>query len=65
MQQRIPDREDTEEGQKVVAELYEKGYSDADIEYAVKWTARHIPTAQRFSILKVSIQEALEDKWSI
>jgi hypothetical protein len=65
MQQRIPDREDAEEGQKVVAELYEKGYSDADIEYAVKWTARHIPTARRFSILKVSIQEALEDKWSI
>jgi CRP-like cAMP-binding protein len=65
MQRRIPDREDTEEGQKVVAELYEKGYSDADIEYAVKWTAHHIPTARRFSILKVSIQEALEDKWSI
>jgi CRP/FNR family transcriptional regulator, cyclic AMP receptor protein len=65
LQQRLPDKQDLEEGRKVVAELYEKGYSDIDIEYAVKWTARNIPTARRFSMIQVSIQEALEDKWSI
>ncbi len=65
LQQRVADKDDATEGQKVVEELYEKGFSDADIEYAVKWTVRNIPTARRFSIITVSIQEALEDKWSI
>ena len=40
------------------------GYTEADIEYAVKWTARNIPGAKRFSLVRLSIREAFEDKWS-
>lgn len=40
------------------------GYTEADIEYAVKWTARNIPGAKRFNMVRLSIREAFEDKWS-
>lgn len=46
-------------------ELRRDGYSAADILYTVKWTVRHIPAAKRFSLVKVSVKEALEDKWSM
>lgn len=65
LQQRMPDKEDVTDGQEAVEQLYELGYSDADIEYAVKWTVRNIPTTRRFSMIKITIKEALEDKWSI
>lgn len=65
LQQRMPDKEDVTDGQQTVEQLYEQGYSDADIEYAVKWTVRNIPAVRRFSMIKVTIKEALEDKWSI
>jgi CRP-like cAMP-binding protein len=62
---RLPEEDDLGKGASIVAELHGQGFSDADIEYAVRWTARHIPGAQRFDMVQLSIQEALEDKWSI
>lgn len=43
-------------------ELCKDGYSDVDIEYAVKWTVRNIPQVKRFSMVKLSIAEAFEGK---
>lgn len=65
LQRRLPAADDMAEGRKVVAELLDEGYSHADIEYAVKWTIRHVPTAKRFGMVRVSMTEALEDRWSI
>lgn len=45
--------------------LRRDGYTAADILYTVKWTVRHIPAARRFSLVKLSIKEAFEDKWSM
>lgn len=45
--------------------LRRDGYTAADILYTVKWTVRHIPAARRFSMVKLSIKEAFEDKWSM
>lgn len=47
---------------QIFNELRKDGYSDVDIEYAVKWTARNIPQVKRFSMVKLSIAEAFEDK---
>jgi hypothetical protein len=47
------------------AGLLQDGYSVEDIAYAIKWTARHIPGAKRFSLVKASIREAFEEKWSV
>ena len=46
-------------------QLRQDGYTSADIEYAVKWTVRNIPNVKRFSLVKLSIKEAFEDKWSV
>lgn len=62
---RLPNEEDMAEGRRVVAALTKEGYSAADIEYAVTWTVRNIPSARKFGMVQLSIQEALEDKWSI
>ena len=48
-----------------LAALRDDGYSDVDIEYAVKWTARNIPTARRFTMVKLSIEEAFKDRWTV
>ncbi len=47
------------------SDLKNDGYTDADIEFAVKWTARHIPSAKRFSMVKLSVEEAFEDRWNL
>ena len=47
-----------------LAALRASGHSESDIEYAVKWTASNIPTARRFSMVRLSIEEALEARWS-
>ncbi len=48
--------------QAVVAQLGRDGYSVADIEYAILWTVRSIPTARRFSMVGLSIGEAFENR---
>ena len=30
-----------------------------------KWTARHIPAAKRFSMVKLSVEEAFENRWNL
>ena len=62
---RLPNEEDLEEGRQVVEELRREGFSEADIELAVRWTVTNIPSARKFGMVKLSIQEALEEKWSI
>ena len=47
------------------AALRQEGYTAADIEFAVKWTARNIPSAKRFDMVKLSIGEAFENRWSV
>ena len=46
-------------------QLRQDGYSPVDIEYAIRWTVRNIPAVKRFSLVKLSIVEAFEDKWSV
>jgi len=46
-------------------QLRKDGYSDADIEFAIQWAVRHIPAIQSFNLVKLSISEALEDRWSM
>lgn len=62
---RLPSEEEMAEGLSVVESLRRDGFSAADIEYAVNWTVKHIPSARKFSLVQLSIQEALEDKWTI
>jgi hypothetical protein len=62
---RLPNPDDVEEGNRVIEALHGEGYSDADIDYTVKWTVRHIPGVQRFGMVQVCIKEALQEKWSI
>lgn len=45
--------------------LRRTGYSEADIEYAVKWTLRNIPSAKQFNLVRLSIEEAFEGRWSV
>lgn len=47
------------------SQLRQDGYSTVDIEYAIKWTVRNIPAVKRFSLVKLSVVEAFEDKWSV
>lgn len=63
--QRLPSEDELREGERVVAELRKEGFSDVDIEFATRWTVRNIPSARRFDMVKLTMQEALEDKWSI
>ena len=53
------------EDRVVYQALCRNWYTAEDIVYASKWTARHIPAAMRFSIVKLSIKEAFESKWSM
>ena len=46
-------------------DLRKTGYTDADIEYAIKWAVRNIPSIKRFSLVKLSIDEAFENKWDL
>jgi len=43
--------------------MHGDGYSYADLEYAVRWTARNIPSARRFNMVRLSIEEAFKDQW--
>lgn len=45
--------------------LQNDGYTCADVEFAIKWTARHIPSAKRFSMVRLSIEEAFEERWNL
>jgi hypothetical protein len=45
--------------------MHGDGYSYADLEYAVRWTARNIPSARRFNMVRLSIEEAFKDQWNI
>ncbi len=45
--------------------LKRSGRSREDIVYAVKWTTHHRPRAKRFSIVRLSIKEAFESRWSV
>ena len=54
-----------EEDKKSFIQLRKDGYTLADIEYAIKWTVRNIPSVKRFNLVKLSINEAFEDKWSM
>ena len=54
-----------EEDLPLFRQLRQDGYTPADIEYAIKWTARNIPAVKRFSLVKLSIVEAFADKWSV
>jgi hypothetical protein len=47
------------------AAMQQDGYTAADVEFAIKWTARHIPAAKRFSMVRLSVEEAFEDRWNI
>ena len=51
--------------QQTYALLKHSGRSRQDIVYAIKWTARYRPQAKRFSIVKLSIKEAFESRWSV
>ena len=62
---RLPSEDEVAEGRRIVEALLKEGYSPADIEYAVTWTTRHVKSARKFSLVQLSIQEALEDKWTI
>ncbi|MBT4502373.1 MAG: cyclic nucleotide-binding domain-containing protein [Gemmatimonadetes bacterium] len=46
-------------------DLRKNGYTDADIEYAIKWAVRNIPSIKRFSLVRLSIDEAFENKWDL
>ncbi len=50
------------EGARIFNDLRKDGYSEADIEYAIKWTVRNIPQVKRFSMVKLSIAEAFDNK---
>lgn len=45
--------------------LRRNGRSREDIVYAVKWTTRYRPRAKRFSIVRLSIKDAFESRWSV
>lgn len=63
--QRLPGPDDLSAGDAVVAQLRREGYSDADIAHGAQWTARRIPSARRFDLVRLSIHEALEEKWDL
>lgn len=45
--------------------LKRSGRSREDIVYAVKWTTHHRPRGKRFSIVRLSIKDAFESRWSV
>ena len=49
---------------KVFDQLMAEGYSEADIEYAIKWTVRNLPSSRDFEVVKSSIGDAFETRWS-
>jgi CRP-like cAMP-binding protein len=59
------DEAQQEKDRKLYDQLRQGGYTPIDIEYAIKWTVRHIPAVKRFNLVKLSIEEAFEDKWSM
>ncbi len=60
-----PAAEQLGEDLAICQQLHKDGYKPVDIEYAIKWTVRNIPGIKRFNLVKLSIAEAFEDKWSI
>ena len=54
-----------EADKKSYLDLRKSGYTTADIEYAIKWSVRNLPNIKKFSLVKLSIGEAFEDKWSM
>lgn len=53
------------EDRQSYALLRRNGRSHEDIVYAVKWTTRYRPRAKRFSIVRLSIKDAFESRWSV
>ncbi|MFT5086908.1 MAG: CRP-like cAMP-binding protein [Planctomycetota bacterium] len=50
---------------QIAEAMHGDGYSYADLEYAVRWTARNIPSARHFNMVRLSIEEAFKDQWNI
>ncbi len=53
------------EDRQTYALLLRNGRTREDIVYAVKWTTRYRPRAKRFSIVRLSIKDAFESRWSV
>jgi signal-transduction protein with cAMP-binding, CBS, and nucleotidyltransferase domain len=53
------------EDRQTYAVLRRQGRSREDIVYAVKWTTRYRPRAKRFNIVRLSIKDAFESRWSV
>lgn len=53
------------EDRQTYAVLRRNGRSREDIVYAVKWTTRYRPRAKRFNIVRLSIKDAFESRWSV
>jgi len=49
----------------IAMQMQKDGYSDADLVYMIRWTARNIPSARRFNMVRLSSEEAFKDQWDI
>lgn len=49
----------------IAAQIHADGHTYADIEYLIRWTARNIPSARRFNMVRLSIEEAFKDQWDL
>jgi len=45
--------------------LRRNGHAHQDIISGVKWVVRYRPRAKRFSIIRLSIKDAFESRWSV
>ena len=54
-----------EADKKSYLDLRKSGYTTADIKYAIKWSVHNLPNIKKFNLVKLSIGEAFEDKWSM
>ena len=60
-----PQEDHLEQDLDQYTDLKNDGYTDADIEFAVKWAARNITSAKRFIMVKLSVDEAFEERWNL
>jgi len=60
-----PQEDHLEQDLDQYTDLKNDGYTDADIEFAVKWAARNITSAKRFIMVKLSVEEAFEERWNL
>ncbi len=49
----------------IAAQIHADGYTYADLQYVIRWTVRNIPSARRFNMVRLSIEEAFKDQWDI